>query len=158
MERRITEEQVTKAILNWLEASGWEIVCFDFPQSGTGTSLHPKGENSKTKNIIIPDIVAYKASEDIGVFFENKNRFYYNDFLKIEKLRKTTDYKEALSKLFDEKLPRQMYYGIGLPDQKLFWEKAKQSLSRIDFLITVADSGFVKVSYTVNPKIFNGKN
>jgi hypothetical protein len=38
MERRITEEQVTKAILDWLEANDWKIICFDFPQSGTGVS------------------------------------------------------------------------------------------------------------------------
>ena len=37
------EEQVTKAVLKWLIANKWEIVCFDFPQSGTGRILHPNG-------------------------------------------------------------------------------------------------------------------
>ena len=62
MEGRITEEQVTKAILNWLESKSWEIVCFDFPQSGAGVSLHLNQELRTTKNkgAFIPDIVAIK--------------------------------------------------------------------------------------------------
>ncbi|MDR0515595.1 MAG: hypothetical protein LBH25_00950 [Fibromonadaceae bacterium] len=35
MERRITEEQTTKAFIEWLELNDWKIICFDFPQSGT---------------------------------------------------------------------------------------------------------------------------
>ena len=49
MERRLTEEQATKAILDWLEENGWKIICFDFPQSGTGVSLHPNEELRTTK-------------------------------------------------------------------------------------------------------------
>ena len=37
----MTEEQVTKALLQHLTDNGWHIVCFDFPQSGTGRVLHP---------------------------------------------------------------------------------------------------------------------
>ena len=44
------EEHVTKATLKWLLANGWEIVCFDFPQSGTGRFLHPNNaESEKTR-------------------------------------------------------------------------------------------------------------
>lgn len=42
-----TEEQITKAILVWLEGNGWSILCYDFPQSGTAISLHPNDEYSK---------------------------------------------------------------------------------------------------------------
>ncbi len=51
------EEYVTKAILNWLETNNWKIICFDFPQSGTGYILHPNEEYRTTKNYgaIIPD-------------------------------------------------------------------------------------------------------
>ena len=37
----MTEESVTKSILKWLMQNNWIIVCFDFPQSGTGHFLHP---------------------------------------------------------------------------------------------------------------------
>lgn len=54
------EEQVTKFILKWLLDTNWEIVCFDFPQSGTGHFLHPNGSTDKNKDTINPDIVAVK--------------------------------------------------------------------------------------------------
>lgn len=37
----MNEEKVTKCLLKWLIDNGWEIVCYDFPQSGTGRLLHP---------------------------------------------------------------------------------------------------------------------
>lgn len=83
MERRLTEEQITKAIIDWLEGQEWQIICYDFPQSGTGISLHPNEELRITKNkgAIIPDIVAIKGT--IVLFFENKDRFVLSDFVKV---------------------------------------------------------------------------
>ena len=58
----MTEEQVTKALLQYLTDNGWHIVCFDFPQSGTGRVLHPNNaDGEKNKDSIIPDIVAVKT-------------------------------------------------------------------------------------------------
>ena len=56
----MTEETVTKLLLEWLMNNGWEIICFDFPQSGTGRLLHPNGSTEKNKNAINPDIVAVR--------------------------------------------------------------------------------------------------
>ena len=78
------EEQVTKSILKWLIENGWNIVCFDFPQSGTGHFLHPNGTNHKNKDSINPDIVAVKGNTCL--FFENKARFYYPDYQKQHEL------------------------------------------------------------------------
>lgn len=41
MERCIAmkEERVSINILNWLESNGWKIICYDFPQSGTGQKI-----------------------------------------------------------------------------------------------------------------------
>ena len=74
MERRITEEQLTKALLLWLEAHGWIIICFDFPQSGTGIALHRNKQSgsSKNKGSFIPDIVVIK--NETVLFFENKDK------------------------------------------------------------------------------------
>jgi hypothetical protein len=56
------EELVTKTILKWLEANQWQIISYDFPQSGTGTVLRPHLEQkpSKNKGSFIPDVVAIK--------------------------------------------------------------------------------------------------
>ena len=68
------EENVTKNILQWLQINKWEIICFDFPQSGTGVLLHLNDINrtEKNKGGIIPDIIAVKNG--IAVFFENKDK------------------------------------------------------------------------------------
>jgi len=81
----MTEEQVTKAILSAFIESNWNIISYDFPQSGTGKMLHPNGYNEH-KNIgsIIPDIIAVK--ESTCLFMENKNRVDKNDFFKINLL------------------------------------------------------------------------
>lgn len=52
----MTEEQVTKALLQHLTDNGWHIVSFDFPQSGTGKVLHPNnadGEKIKIQLFLI---------------------------------------------------------------------------------------------------------
>ena len=85
------EEQVTKALLKWLIDNNWKIICFDFPQSGTGRVLHPNNANDeKNKDSIIPDIVAVK--DEVCVFFENKDRFYYPDYKKQHSLIISDDY------------------------------------------------------------------
>lgn len=38
----ISEEKVTINIIKWLKENDWEIICYDFPQSGTGIMLHPQ--------------------------------------------------------------------------------------------------------------------
>ncbi len=48
----MTEEQVTKAILNHLVKNCWKIICFDFPQSGTGKYIHPNVSCSKNLDAI----------------------------------------------------------------------------------------------------------
>lgn len=89
MERRLImrEERVTINILNWLEENGWQIVCYDFPQSGTGILLHSNGDNrtEKNKGGIISDIIVVK--KDIALFFENKDRFYQPDFDKLLEIK-----------------------------------------------------------------------
>ena len=87
------EEDVTKAIIKKLVSAGWEIICYDFPQSGTGRVLHPNDRDSKTLGAIIPDIVAIKAG--IVLDFENKDRFVLSDFEKIDNLRNSEDYSKS---------------------------------------------------------------
>ena len=67
----MTEEELTISLLEFLQVKGWDIICYDFPQSGTGRMIHPDDTNSKTEGGIIPDIVALK--DGICIFFENKD-------------------------------------------------------------------------------------
>ena len=155
MERRVImrEERVTINILNWLEENGWQIVCYDFPQSGTGILLHPNGDNrtEKNKGGIIPDIIAVK--EDIALFFENKDRFYQPDFDKLFEIKTENNFSDSLSQLLSGFSISKMVYGIGIPEEKKHLEKSKTQLDKIDFLITTDDNKNVKVHFDIE-KVF----
>ena len=71
------EEKVTITMLKWLQSNDWQIVCFDFPQSGTGVSLHPNQnirEKTKNKGAIIPDIIANKNAKSLFFSIGNVER------------------------------------------------------------------------------------
>lgn len=137
MERRLTEEQITKAILDWLEEQGWDIICYDFPQSGTGISLHPNEELRTTKNkgAIIPDIVAIKGTTVL--FFENKDRFVLSDFEKVNDLKTGSDYSASLQKLLKNYKVSQIFYGVGLPKNDNILKRITEHQEKIDFAVCV---------------------
>lgn len=149
----MTEERVTKHILNWLESSNWTLVCYDFPQSGTGILLHPNEaiKTEKNKGGIIPDIIAVKQHK--AVFFENKNRFYKADFDKLKEIKTNDKYSEALSTLLKGHEVRAIYYGIGMPHTSKNIDKAREHLAQIDFLVVVDNEGQVAITYD-NSDIF----
>lgn len=143
------EERVTINILNWLEENGWQIVCYDFPQSGTGILLHPNGDDrtEKNKGGIIPDIIAVK--EDIALFFENKDRFYQPDFDKLFEIKTENNFSDSLSQLLSGFSISKMVYGIGIPEEKKHLDKSKTQLDKIDFLITTDENKNVKVHFDI---------
>lgn len=143
----MTEEQVTKALLRWLMYYSWQIVCFDFPQSGTGRLLHPNGSNEKIKDSINPDIVAVKGN--VCLFFENKDRYYYPDYEKQNNLIEDNNYTEAIDKLLKDYTIKYIYYGIGLPTNK-FVKDAVKKQNLVDFIVGVDDSGSPR--FLFNPK------
>jgi hypothetical protein len=150
MERRITEEQVTKAILNWLESNNWQIITFDFPQSGTGYSLHPNEDLRTTKNkgAFIPDIVAIK--NETVVFFENKNRFVLSDFLKVEELKSTQDFKNSIEKLLKDFTFSKLFYGVGLAHSDKTELNTNENLDKIDFAIFFYQDRSIKVTFDIH--------
>lgn len=155
MERRIREEDVTKAILKWLLDNGWDIITFDFPQSGTGKVLHPSNNTSKTEGAIIPDIVAFKKG--IVVDFENKDRFVFSDFEKINFLKNTNIYDRSLSLLLKGHEYKKIYYGIGIPYSKHNISKAEEKKELVDFIVYVDKVGD-KITITDNiGGIFDGR-
>ena len=142
----MTEEQVTKKILEWLINNSWEIVTYDFPQSGTGKYLHPnkniRKEKSKNDKAFIPDIVAVK--DGIAIFFENKNRFFLDDFIKLRDIRNDNIYSEDIARLLKNYNIIDILYGIGASKSKKFIEKSNFYFDYIDFIVVV-DSCFETV-------------
>ena len=143
----MTEEQLTKTILDWLETSGWKIICFDFPQSGTGVSLHPNEDVRTTKNkgAILPDIVAHKGKT--VVFFENKDRFVLDDFLKVEELKTSNDYSNSIQKLLNEVTYTKIFYGVGLPLTDNIEKKTEENKVKIDFAVFVSADKKISVKH-----------
>ena len=144
------EETVTKGILHWLTENDWLIICYDFPQSGTGVLLHLNNTNrtDKNKGGIIPDIIAVK--NDIALFFENKDRFYEPDFNKLSEIKTQLNYSEALNDLLSGFEIENIYYGIGLPTIKKEIKKSELHLDKIDFLISIDENNKVIVHFEKN--------
>lgn len=139
----MTEEQVTKALLRHLIDKGWRIVCFDFPQSGTGRVLHPNNAvGEKNKDSIIPDIVAVKGN--IALFFENKDHFYFPDYRKVNKLIVDNLYTNAIDTLLSDYKIENIFYGIGLPTEK-HKEKSKDAAHLVDFIFGVNANKSVEI-------------
>lgn len=130
------EAFVTLSIIDYLEKYGWEIISYDYPQSGTGIMLK-LSESEKNKGGIIPDIIAYK--NNTLIVMENKNRYSYNDFIKINEMKISRAYEQILSGL-SSKYIRNFYYGIGLPD-KSCKRGCEQNKDKIDFLFKVNEDG-----------------
>ena len=144
----MTEEQVTKAIMAWLISNGWHIVCFDFPQSGTGRILHPDfAVGEKNKGSVIPDIVAVK--KNVCLFFENKDRFYYPDYEKVNSFIIDNQYTNAIALLLQDYVVSEIYYGIGLPTIK-HKKQSQASAEFVDFIIGVEEDRTIIVLY--NPQ------
>lgn len=148
----MTEEQITKKILAWLMDNDWQILSYDFPQSGTGKYLHPnKGiRNIETKNekAFIPDIVAIRNT--IAVFFENKNRFFLDDFIKLKNIRESNIYSDDIDKLLCKYNIKNIYYGIAGINSKHFIANADKHKSDVDFILVVdSDISIIEDEYHV---------
>ncbi len=147
------EERVTINILDWLENNGWQIICFDFPQSGTGVLLHPnkKKRTEKNKGGIIPDIIAVKG--EIALFFENKDRYYQPDFDKLYEIKIKNNYSDALNKLLNDFEVKNIFYGIGIPSIDKYISNSMKQLDKIDFLISTNEKKEIEIHYDLM-KIF----
>ena len=137
MERRIKEENVTKNILLWMESNGWEIISFDFPQSGTGILIHPNDRTSKNVGFI-PDIIAFK--DDVVVFFENKDRFVFSDFEKVDNLRHSSDYTNDIHRLLQKYSYKHIYYGVAMPYTESNLQNTQSNMDKVDFALLMKDA------------------
>ena len=150
MERRLImkEERVTINILNWLENNGWKIICYDFPQSGTGILLHPNSEEHRTtknKGGIIPDILA--ARNSVALYFENKDRFVLSDFEKIIEIKTSNIFSNSLNTILSDFNVTNVFYGIGIPAIEKYIIKSLEKIDGIDFLISTNENGEVQIDF-----------
>jgi len=145
----VREEKVTKNVLDWLELNGWNVICYDFPQSGTGVLLHPNNNKrtEKNKGGIIPDIIAVK--DGIALFFENKDRFYQPDFDKLFEIRTESNYSDSLESLLVGHNIKSIAFGIGISDIKKEIEKCQLHLDKVDFLISTNSQKEIFIHYDV---------
>lgn len=110
----LTEENITMNILDYLEKNGWIILCFDYPQSGTGIYFKNESSSSeKNKNSINPDIIATK--NNISLYFENKSYYSQHDIDLIRRLKKANNYRRSIDKKLKKTKDTIFYYGVGLP-------------------------------------------
>lgn len=144
------EENVTKNILDWLEENGWTIICYDFPQSGTGVLLHFNNDKrtEKNKGGIIPDIIAVK--NESALFFENKDRFYEPDFDKLYEIKTVSNYSDSLNQLLNGLNIKVIHYGIGISEIEKEIERSKLHIRKIDFLISTNKKKEILIHYDPN--------
>lgn len=138
----MNEEEVTKSILSKLRSDSWTIISFDFPQSGTGKTLHPNGSSNKNEGSIIPDIIAVR--NNTCLIFENKSFCCKNDFDKLYDMKIKQNYSQSLEKLLKEHNIRNYYYIIGMPIR--FENKIVSDLySKVDAVCFVDENRGIKI-------------
>jgi len=130
--------------MEWLNENGWDIICFDFPQSGTGRVLHPSNTTSKTEGAIIPDIVAVKNG--IVLDFENKDKFVRSDFEKVATLKSTDIYDESFAALLRNYPFSNIYYGIGMLFTENNFKKSEELSEMVDFIVYLKDDGTFQIT------------
>lgn len=112
---RLTEERITKFLLDYLKSLNFVIFSYDFPQSGTGYSIRPDLEKIGHKNLKnwIPDIIAIK--EGTLIFFENKDHNSSTDKRKIKNIVTGDVYKNSISKLMARTKTNKYFIVLGMP-------------------------------------------
>ena len=139
----MNEEFVTKAILKALVDAGWEIVCFDFPQSGTGRTLHPDDIIAKNEGAIVPDVVAVKGGTCL--YLEDRDHYSYSDFVKVHDVIHGKRYEQAFRRLTDGFDVKRMVGGIGMPASS-FVGDAVAKRSMVDVVLCVSDRGEISAT------------
>ena len=139
----MTEEDVTKTLIAWLQIKEWSIISYDFPQSGTGIKIRPANSKEKNKGVMIPDIIALKGS--FMTFFENKPYLSQDDIKKVKKF-KSVEYRVSIENLAALYGATQILYGIGF----LYSEKLESLIffdAELDFAVSVRSDKTVHVLF-----------
>lgn len=139
----MSEEQVTRAVLSWLAAHGWEILDYDFPGGGTGRSFHVGGMAGKNAGIVIPDVIAWKDSRVLVM--ENKARDTKSDYDKIRRLSGDMDFQAQLRKAYPAKPIDRIFWGIAFSGQPRYLMMA--SGAGVGLVLRVTEDRTCQVEY-----------
>lgn len=146
---KMNEEFITKSFLKFLLTKGWEILSYDFPQSGTGLNLQLnqifRQPATKNEGMITPDIIAFK--DGIGLISENKLYFDRQDVDKLTKIRQGI-YSESLNRIFRGKQVNSLVLGIVLPNIITEISKAQNYFDQIDFVFGINKDGYCDIEYS----------
>lgn len=140
----MSEENVTRHILSYLIKNNWEIIAYDFPQSGTGVIIQPNESKGRNNETIIPDIIAKK--DDIIVFFENKDRIVLSDIVKIHNFIYGENYNVSIDKLMLKHNCNTKYGGIGLP-ANVKTDSLLNYKEQLDFILTVNEDKSINIFF-----------
>ena len=129
----MTEEQVTRSVLQWLTDLGWDILDYDFPGGGTGRSFHIDDCVDKTEGIVIPDVIAFK--DGVILLFEDKSVDTWTDYEKVERIAKTVKFLDLLRAAYPDKEICNIRWGIAYSGARRFIDRVKDTC--IDFVVNV---------------------
>lgn len=134
----MNEEFVTDNLIDYLRERGWDILSFDYPESGTGVVLHlnSKENHSKNQNSIIPDIIANK--EEKLLVMENKTYYSRKDLDKLNKV-KDGGLEDSLKRNFPKTNWETVITGVGCPKSMDDLERLKDS--NLDYVAEVDQEG-----------------
>lgn len=140
----MTEEQVAKAVMKWLDADGWEILDYDFPGGGTGRRFRFSDSASaadKNSGAFYPDIVAWKT----GTFLlcENKASDTLSDYAKQARAKAEPTLASQLAYAYPGKAANAILTGIAFSGP--FIHRAQAESAAVDFVFSVSGGNSVSV-------------
>ncbi|MBR1835884.1 MAG: hypothetical protein IJ783_01220 [Kiritimatiellae bacterium] len=140
----MTEEQVAKAVIEWLGADGWEILDYDFPGGGTGRRFRFSDAPSaadKNAGAFCPDVVAWKN----GVFLlcENKAVDTLSDYAKQARAKAEPTLAAQLAAAYPGNAVNAILTGIAFSGP--FIHRAQAESADVDFVFSVLNGNSVSV-------------
>ena len=143
----MTEENVAKAVMEWLFARGWEVLDYDFPGGGTGRRFRFSGDSSasdKNAGAFCPDVVAWKD----GVFLlcENKATDTLSDYGKQTRVKAEPTLADQLRAAYPDKVADAIQTAVAFSGPFIHRDQAESA--GIDFVLTVGEDRSVEVAFT----------
>jgi len=80
----LEEEEITRALYDFLRAKKWEILSYGVPRGMKARVVHDPDSGFRSKDSIIPDIIARR--ENVLLVMENKSRLAVRDVIKLQKM------------------------------------------------------------------------
>jgi len=140
----ITSTYVLKAIISSFEKEGWIIHHrYDYNPSmirklGFGDRRFVKSDDIKPVFLPEPNLTMMKGG--VGVVCEIDYKYSKKSFVSIVLIRETARKTTYLKKYFSGKVPKQIFYGVAMPNLNLHLERGRAHLSEIDFFVAVGSS------------------